>query len=76
MSNSKIPMLCKKDGKIMYFVKETEKLSDGEYRIIFSYKCEVCGYTVNIEQASVKNKYSNGIIIKRKIFKYKNTRSS
>ncbi len=62
-------MVCKKDGKPMYFVKETEKLSNGEYRVIYSYRCAVCGYTINVEQAVIKNKHSDGIVIIRKIMK-------
>ncbi len=56
---------CRRDGKPMYFVEETEKLSNGEYRIVFSYKCLACGYTINVEQVSVKKKGGNLLIIRR-----------
>ncbi len=59
-------MVCRKDGKPMYFIEETEKLSNGEYRIVYSYKCFVCGYKIVVEQAIIK-KNKEGIIIKRRI---------
>ena len=64
-------MICKKDGKPMYLVKETEKLSNGEYRIIYSYKCPVCGYTVSVEQAIITRETGkgNGIVVTRKIIR-------
>jgi len=58
---------CKNDGKPMYFIEESEKLSNGEYRATFSYKCMVCGYRVMAEQAFITRDQSGNIIVKRRI---------
>jgi len=51
---------CKRDGKTMLLVKEVEKLSNGEQRVTYSYKCPLCGYTVSVEQLTVKKQLGNG----------------
>ncbi|OYT40563.1 MAG: hypothetical protein B6U89_01785 [Desulfurococcales archaeon ex4484_58] len=61
--------VCKRDGKTMYFIEESEKLSNGEYRVVFAYKCLICGYKINVEQAVIEKKSNGGIIVKRRIKK-------
>jgi len=51
---------CKRDGKIMLLIKEVEKLSNGEQRITYFYKCPLCGYTVSVEQLMVKKRLGDG----------------
>ena len=41
---------CKKCGKPMYLVVESEKLSNGARRINYYYKCLICGYRIDTEQ--------------------------
>ncbi|RLG80020.1 MAG: hypothetical protein DRO13_04720 [Thermoprotei archaeon] len=60
---------CRKDGKPMYFVEETEKLSNGVYRVTFSYKCVVCGYRIVVEYATIK-KAGEKIIVERRVLHY------
>jgi len=63
-------LICKRDGRQLQLVKETEKLSDGEYRVTYSFKCPVCGYSVNAEQAVITmNDNDSYIVVKRKVFK-------
>ncbi len=59
-------MTCKRDGKPMYLVEESEKMSDGTRRITLYYKCPVCGYRVEIEQLVI-NVSNDNIRIKRLI---------
>ncbi len=59
-------MKCKRDGKPMYLVEESEKMSDGTRRVTFYYRCPVCGYRVEVEQAHISVD-EKGIIIKRSI---------
>lgn len=51
----------------MYFIEETEKLSNGEYRITFSYKCLVCGYKIVVEQAIIKKREKDIVIERKKV---------
>ncbi len=60
--------ICKKDGKPMYFVEETEKMSNGQRRSVFYYRCPVCGYRIEIEQVVI-NVSNNSIVVKRRIRK-------
>ena len=60
--------VCKKDGKPMYFVEETEKMSNGQRRSVIYYRCPICGYRIEVEQVVI-NVSDNGIIIKRRIRK-------
>ncbi len=60
--------ICKKDGKPMYFVEETEKMSNGQRRSVFYYRCPVCGYRIEVEQVVI-NVSNNSIIVKRRIRK-------
>jgi len=53
-------VMCKRDGKTMLLVKEVEKLSNGEQRVTYSYKCPLCGYTVSVEQLTIKKQLGNG----------------
>ncbi len=57
---------CKKDGKEMYFVEESEKMSDGSRKAIFYYRCPVCGYRIEAEHVVISfNK--DKIVIRRRI---------
>ena len=60
--------VCKKDGKPMYFVEETEKMGNGQRRAVFYYRCPVCGYRIEVEQVVI-NVSSDGIVVKRRIRK-------
>ncbi len=44
---------CKKCGRPMGLVIESEKLSNGVKRVLYYYKCPVCGYRVDVEQLKV-----------------------
>ncbi len=57
-------MMCKRDGKPMYFVIESEKLSDGTRRLVMYYRCPVCGYRVEVEQVVIKSG-KDSIVVKR-----------
>lgn len=58
--------ICKKDGKEMYFVEESEKMSDGSRKAVFYYRCPVCGYRVEAEHVMIS--FDKGkIVIKRRI---------
>ncbi len=57
-------MTCKRDGKPMYLVEESEKMSDGTRRITLYYKCPVCGYRVELEQLVINVDRGN-ITVKR-----------
>jgi len=62
--------VCKRDGKQLYLVKETEKLSNGVYRVTYSLKCPLCGYAINVEQAEISFSDSgSSILVKRLMFK-------
>lgn len=65
--------MCKRDGKPMFLVEETEKLSTGEYRITFTYKCLVCGYSSSNEQLIIKKNESGEIILSRRVRKNKSS---
>ncbi len=59
-------LYCKKDGKPMYLVEESERMSDGSHRITFYYRCPVCGYRITIEQIIIENSGPN-IIVRRSL---------
>ncbi len=59
-------LYCKKDGKPMYLVEESERMSDGSHRITFYYRCPVCGYRITIEQIIIENNGPN-IIVRRSL---------
>ncbi|MEM0380483.1 MAG: hypothetical protein QXX35_05005 [Desulfurococcaceae archaeon] len=59
--------ICKRDGKPMYLIEETEKLSTGEYRITFTYRCLVCGYSISNEQLIIKKNETGDIVLNRRI---------
>ncbi len=46
-------VICKKCGKPMSLIAESEKLSDGTRRVSFYYKCNTCGYRLDIEQVFI-----------------------
>lgn len=57
---------CKKCGKPMYIVAESERLSNGMRRINYYYKCMICGYRIDIEQINISiNK--DLLFVKRRI---------
>ncbi|MCD6196649.1 MAG: hypothetical protein J7J82_07695 [Staphylothermus sp.] len=60
--------MCKKDGKPMYFVEETEKMSNGQRRSVFYYRCPICGYRIEVEQVVI-NVSNDSIVVKRRIRK-------
>ena len=60
--------VCKKDGKPMYFVEETEKMSNGQRRSVFYYRCPICGYRIEVEQVVI-NVSNDSIVVKRRIRK-------
>ncbi|MCS7127836.1 MAG: hypothetical protein N3E36_00990 [Sulfolobales archaeon] len=62
---------CKKCGKPMHLVAESEQLSDGSRRISYYYKCSSCGAKYLTEQLSIALG-SNGIIVEKKAFKQVN----
>ncbi len=57
---------CKKCGKPMYLVVESEKLSNGARRINCYYRCLVCGYRIDAEQVHVSINREL-VLIKRKV---------
>ena len=61
-------LICKKDGKPMYFVEETEKMSNGQRRSVFYYRCPICGYRIEVEQVVI-NVSNDNIVVKRRIRK-------
>ncbi|ADI31383.1 hypothetical protein [Staphylothermus hellenicus] len=58
--------ICKKDGKPMYLIEETEKMSNGKHRAIFYYKCPICGYRIEAEQVIVTVE-NDEIIVNRRV---------
>ncbi len=48
----------------MYFVIESEKLSDGTRRLVMYYRCPVCGYRVEVEQVVIKSG-KDSIVVRR-----------
>ncbi len=65
-SASEKKFYCKKCGKLMGLVVESEKLSNGVKRITYYYKCPVCGYRVDVEQVSIGVE-KDVIIVRRKV---------
>ncbi len=57
---------CKKCGRSMDFVVESEKLSNGVKRIVYYYKCPVCGYRVDVEQVNVGVE-KDYIVVRRRV---------
>jgi DNA-directed RNA polymerase subunit RPC12/RpoP len=58
--------VCKKDGKQMFLIEETEKMSNGAHRAVFYYKCPVCGYKIEVEQVTVSVD-KDQLIIRRRV---------
>jgi len=62
--------VCRRDGKQLYLVKETEKLSNGVFRVTYSLKCPLCGYAINVERVEISFSDSgSSILVKRSMFK-------
>ncbi len=59
-------ILCRKDGKPMFFVAESEKMSNGSRRTIYYYRCPVCGYRIEVEQVYISVE-KDSIIVRRLI---------
>ncbi|MEM1662457.1 MAG: hypothetical protein QXP72_01690 [Desulfurococcaceae archaeon] len=57
-------MVCKRDSKPLFFMKEVEKVGDGTSKITYSYKCVLCNYKVEVEQILV-SRNSDGLVIRR-----------
>lgn len=57
-------MVCKKDSKPLFFMKEVEKVGDGVSKITYSYKCVLCSYKLEVEQILV-SRNQDGVVIKR-----------
>ncbi len=63
--------ICRKCGRPMHLVAESEQLSDGSRRISYYYKCPSCGAKHLVEQLSIAFG-SNGIVVEKKVFKQVN----
>ncbi|WFO75400.1 hypothetical protein J4526_00380 [Desulfurococcaceae archaeon MEX13E-LK6-19] len=59
--------VCKKCGKSMGLIAESEKLSDNSLRIKYYYKCPSCGYRIDAEQLTI-GREQEFILVKRKVF--------
>ncbi len=57
---------CKKCGKPLYLVVESEKLSNGVRRASYYYKCLVCGYRIDCEQVHVTSN-KEFLLVKRRV---------
>ena len=60
--------VCKKCGKPMHLVAESEQLSNGSRRINYYYRCSSCGAKYLMEQLSIALG-SNGIVVEKRVFK-------
>lgn len=59
-------VVCRKCGRLMYIVSESERFSDSSKRISYYYKCPSCGYRVDLEQINIIAS-SDLIIVRRRI---------
>lgn len=59
--------ICKKCGRSMGFVAESEKLSDDSLRVKYYYKCPSCGFRIDLENLTI-SKNNKFILVKRKVF--------
>ncbi|MCD6487919.1 MAG: hypothetical protein J7K21_01675 [Desulfurococcales archaeon] len=57
---------CKKCGRLMNLIVESEKLSNGAIKISYYYKCPSCGYRVDTEQVAI-NRSRGFVLVKRRI---------
>lgn len=59
-------MLCRRDSKPLFFIKEVEKMGDGVSKITYSYKCVLCSYKIEVEQMLV-SKNKDGVVVRRTV---------
>ncbi len=59
-------LYCKKCGKPMYLVMESEELSNGAKRVTQYYKCLVCGYRVDTEYIRISREKDVVVVRRRK----------
>ncbi len=57
-------VLCRRDGKPMFLVAESEKMSDGSRKTIYYYRCPTCGYRIEAEQLIITHD-KDAVIVKR-----------
>jgi hypothetical protein len=58
---------CSKDGNVMVFTYESEKLKGDQVRVFLYYKCPVCGSRRDIEETRVERS-DRGFIVTRRVY--------
>jgi hypothetical protein len=58
---------CSKDGSLMVFTYESEKLKGDLVRVSLYYKCPVCGSKRDIEEVRIE-KSNQGFIVTRRAY--------
>jgi len=58
---------CSKDGALMIFTYESEKLKGDMTRVSLYYKCPICGSRRDLEELRIERS-DKGFIITRRVF--------